>query len=308
MHTGIPSPASVCKSFDHVFIVRVLSPRRRSPVSRKFNICVREISRRFADRLDEDYVENLAVRAAEKRHSLHASIPYDVRIWRASQKCSTVLTRWRRRYSHIRHVTTNHTWTIVNHDRGQRDFRLYCCSQTWAILLCIKHYHRDSHEIAGLRSAGRDHSSVPLQLGLTPKHDTGEAKILASIGDSDRHRCTWSRRAREKKNGQKKQRDGEEIDRSDGIRRPLVRSQRWPHSRRLAPQARRTESGKHGRESISHKIQHLGISRSPYLRCASLADRFYLFEKAYLCFNGGGGGAKREKEQERISTVLSFPQ
>ena len=38
-----------------------------------------------------------------------------------------------------------------------------------------------------------------------------------------------------------------------------VCSQRWPHSRRLAPHGRRTESGKHGRESISHKIQHLGI-------------------------------------------------
>lgn len=33
-----------------------------------------------------------------------------------------------------------------------------------------------------------------------------------------------------------------------------VCSQRWPHSRRLAPHGRRTESGKHGRESISHKI------------------------------------------------------
>lgn len=33
-----------------------------------------------------------------------------------------------------------------------------------------------------------------------------------------------------------------------------VCSQRWPHSRRLAPHGRRTESGKHGPESISHKI------------------------------------------------------
>lgn len=47
----------------------------------------------------------------------------------------------------------------------------------------------------------------------------------------------------------------------------VAHSQRWPHSRRLAPHTRRTESGKHGRESISHKIQHLGISHSRI--CAS---------------------------------------
>lgn len=64
----------------------------------------------------------------------------------------------------------------------------------------------------------------------------------------------------------------------------VAHSQRWPHSRRLAPHTRRTESGKHGRESISHKIQHLGISHSRI--CASprgsQIDSSYSWERIYV--------------------------
>lgn len=61
-------------------------------------------------------------------------IPYDG-FGVADQECNIVLTRWRR-YNAIHISVTYHTWAIVNHDRGQRDFRLYCCFQMRAILLC----------------------------------------------------------------------------------------------------------------------------------------------------------------------------
>lgn len=57
------------------------------------------------------------------------------------------------------------------------------------------------------------------------------------------------RRGKEKRDGSIGQRAGRMCEYPSD-----VCSQRWPHSRRLAPHGRRTESGKHGRESISHKI------------------------------------------------------
>lgn len=44
MHATLPTPASVYKTFDHVFIACFIT-ERRGAVSRKFNICVGEISR-----------------------------------------------------------------------------------------------------------------------------------------------------------------------------------------------------------------------------------------------------------------------
>lgn len=60
--------------------------------------------------------------------------------------------------------------------------------------------------------------------------------------------------------------------------------------------ARRTESGKHGRESISHKIQHLGISHSRICASPREARGSILLIRESISVYLRGAGGKRERE------------
>lgn len=84
------------------------------------------------------------------------------------------------------------------------------------------------------------------------------------------------RRGKEKRDGSIGQRAGRMCEYPSD-----VCSQRWPHSRRLAPHGRRTESGKHGRESISHKIPTSRHHPFGYL-CRFLLHRVYA--SSFSCF------------------------
>jgi len=64
----------------------------------------------------------------------------------------------------------------------------------------------------------------------------------------------------------------------------------------------RTESGKHGRESISYKIQHLGIRPFAYLPRDARGSILLIRESISVYLHG----AKREKERARKRESLLF--
>lgn len=84
-----------------------------------------------------------------------------------------------------------------------------------------------------------------------------------------------------------------------------VCSQRWPHSRRLAPHGRRTESGKHGRESISHKIptsrhRPFGYLCRFFLHRVHASSFFFLILVFAIHSFGGIERQKEDFEEEKM--------
>lgn len=172
------SPASIYKTVDHVFIARALSPS--SAVRYQENSI-------FAWERSRGFPRSCAGRELRERFSSFESgrprahlFARWIRRRGCNRKYNTAFVHreytCRRSFIVYPSCTTDRTWAIVNHDEV-----------TWLLVILLfsdiapSYYARarnnDSYKIVGLKSAehGGDHSSVPLQLELTPGHVASKA-------------------------------------------------------------------------------------------------------------------------------------
>lgn len=134
MHASLPSLASVYKTFDHVFIVHVLSPKC-SPVSSKFNICPGKISR---DVLQVGWM-NITRNPRVRNRDVLAFYLYDgFTAMNELGKHNTVLTSCKDVihiiYTYMRQNILERSLITMRYVT----FGIYCCFRIHADLLCTR--------------------------------------------------------------------------------------------------------------------------------------------------------------------------
>lgn len=173
MHADVPSSASVYKSFDHVFIVRVLSPSGAARYQGNSIFVWERSPRRFAVWLDEVRSPPFVpLKSGALRMHLTPYDGFDGRGPEMQHRVNAMKTI--SRYSHIRHVRRiilgRSLITIGNHDMTFGYIAVFECGRSIIITARIKppRFARDRRvKVRGPRSLSR---TVAIGINTRARH------------------------------------------------------------------------------------------------------------------------------------------